>query len=200
MHARLKNRWMNVDKLTHLVLVARAADAFATRGGDGDVDGRAELAALGDGDVRRVVQKLGLNLGVDASLGVVRGVGLLVEDVIVSRRPLARAETSGEGAVVNHEGDASRVHVRVERVDGFDDGLVAHFRVGVTLLAESVDLGHHARAVHTGGERVERDLAVDALGANLGADLPHVRAVNLTIGNSAKRSPAMMTDRISFVD
>ena len=130
--------------------------------------------------MRRVVHKLGLNLGIDAGVLVVRGVRLLVENVVVTRGPLTRAETGGERAVVNHEGDAASVHVRVERVNGFDDRLVAHFGVGVTLFAEGVDLRHHARAVHTGGERVERDFALDALGANAGANLPHVRLVDLT--------------------
>jgi len=50
-------------------------------------------------------------------------VGLLGQNVVEARGPLARAEARGDGAVVDHVGHAARVHVRVERVDRLDDRL-----------------------------------------------------------------------------
>ena len=47
---------------------------------------------------------------------------LLLEDVIEAGRPLAAAEACRVRAVVHHEGDAARVHVRVERVNGLQRG------------------------------------------------------------------------------
>lgn len=100
------------------------------------------------------------------------GEGLLGEDVVEAGRPLAGAEAGGVRAVVHHEGDAAGVHVRVERVDGLDDGLIADLRVGVALGAQAVDRGHHGRAVHARREGVKGSLLASlAGGAHLLADL-----------------------------
>mmetsp|Transcript_79567 Transcript_79567/g.192796 ORF Transcript_79567/g.192796 Transcript_79567/m.192796 type:complete len:601 (-) Transcript_79567:30-1832(-) len=155
--------------------VARGTDAEL----DGDVHGRPERAAVGDGDVRGVVEELALNLLVDGGALVDGDIRLLLEVVVEARRPLARAEARGVGAVVHHERDAAGVHVGVEGVDSLDDGLVANLGEGVALLAEGVNLRHHAGAVDARGEGVEGDVLLDALRADLLANLPHRGRANL---------------------
>ena len=65
--------------------IARGPDAEL----DGDVHGRPERAAVGDGDVRRVVEELLLNLFINLRALVHRDVRLLLEVVVEARGPLA---------------------------------------------------------------------------------------------------------------
>jgi len=106
------------------------------------------------------------------------GEGLLAKLVAKAGRPLAGAETSRGGAIVHHVGDAAGVHVRVERVNRFNDGLVGDFRIGVPVLHEDVDLGHHRADVDARGERIERDRFLVPLGADAVAGLPHFGAID----------------------
>eukprot|EP00962_Isochrysis_galbana_P023636 scaffold7147_cov130-Isochrysis_galbana.AAC.9 len=150
----------------------------------GDVDRRAHLAALCDAVVDRVVQELVEEVVVELGAGVDGGVGLLGQDVVEARGPLARAEAGGDGAVVHHVRDAARVHVRVERVDRLDDRLVDHLGEHVAVVDQAVDLGHHGGAVDAGCEGVHRRVALALFGgaarrAHLLADLPCAGAVEL---------------------
>mmetsp|Transcript_34561 Transcript_34561/g.87392 ORF Transcript_34561/g.87392 Transcript_34561/m.87392 type:complete len:346 (+) Transcript_34561:220-1257(+) len=170
-------------------LGAGLAGANADGGGlaaDGDVDGGAHLGALGQRLVHGVLQELGDDLGLDALLGVNGGEGLLLQDVVEAGSPLAGAQAGGVRAVVHHEGDAARVHVGVQGVHGLNDGLVADLGVAVALLAQHLDGGHHGGDVHAGGEGVQGDVLLHALGAHLLAHLPHVGAVNLAHGEAVK--------------
>ena len=78
------------------------------------------------------------------------------------------------------------MHVRVEGVNRLDDGFVANLGEGVALLAEGVDLRHHAGAVDARGEGVEGDVLLDALGAHLLANLPHRAGANLAHGEGVE--------------
>mmetsp|Transcript_10985 Transcript_10985/g.33557 ORF Transcript_10985/g.33557 Transcript_10985/m.33557 type:complete len:203 (-) Transcript_10985:1140-1748(-) len=133
-----------------------------------------------------VVQELGLELLVHL-LAVVHGdVGLLVQNVVEARSPLSASQPGGKGAVVHHEGDAPGVHVGVEGVHGLDDALVADLAPLVPLLPECLQGGHHVRHVHSGGEWVDWDLTLHALGPNLVPDLPHPGLVDLAHGEPIK--------------
>lgn len=80
--------------------------------------------------VHGVLQELRERLRVQVLVLVVRDVRLLVQDVVEAGRPLARAQARGVAAVVDHERDAARVHVRVERVDGLRElGSIQRFAV-----------------------------------------------------------------------
>ena len=97
-----------------------------------------------------------------------RDVGHLLEDVVEARRPLARAEARRGRAVVDHVGDAARVHVGVERVDRTrsptrwrppSSGWPCSSRMSICAII--------VRDVDAGRERVTRDLRLVALGAHL---------------------------------
>jgi hypothetical protein len=60
--------------------------------------------------------------------------GQLVEKVVETRRPLAGASLGGEGAIVDHEGNSTVVHVRAQRVDGSNDTLIQ-----VSLFEENIN-------------------------------------------------------------
>ena len=153
------------------------------RGGiNADINGRSQLAALGDGFVHRVLQEV-LDTVLVHGLAIVNGsVSKLIEDVIETGSPLPGAGLGSEGAVVNHESNATVVHVWAERVDGLNDGLVDNLRVGVAGLAEDIDLGHHGGNVNTGREGVQGDVIVVASGADALTDLPGVSSINLADG------------------
>ncbi len=79
-----------------------------------------------------VAQELGEQFGVKGLLVVDGHVGLLLQDVVESRRPLAAAQARGVRAVVHHECNAARVHVRVQRVHSLQDRIT-----GASLPVES---------------------------------------------------------------
>lgn len=147
----------------------------------GDVHGWAHGGAGGQRPVHGVALELGDDLRVRLHTVVNGHIGLLVEDVVEPRGPLAGAQAGGVGAVVHHEGHAAGVHVGVQRVNGLDDGLVADLGVGVALLCQGLHGGHHDGDVDARGEGVDGDVLA-ALGAHLLAHLPHVGLVDLAHG------------------
>mmetsp|Transcript_21519 Transcript_21519/g.85568 ORF Transcript_21519/g.85568 Transcript_21519/m.85568 type:complete len:782 (-) Transcript_21519:50-2395(-) len=164
----------------------------------GDVDGRAELGADGDGVVDGVVEEVVDERVVERDARVDGREGLLLEEVVEARRPLARAQARRARAVVDHEGDALVVHVRAERVDGLDDRLVDDLRVRVPRLAQDVDLGHHHGDVDARREAVDGRRLGRAIGADLLADRPRVRAVDLADGVRVE-AVAVHDDRADLV-
>ncbi len=108
------------------------------------------------------------------------GVSKLVQDVVETRSPLSGSGLGSEGAVVNHEGNSSVVHVWAQRVNSFDDGLVDDLGVRVSFLEEDIDLGHHGSNVDTSGEGVERDLVFVTFGTDLFSKGPGVGSVDLS--------------------
>ena len=153
------------------------------RGGiNTDINGRSQLAALSDGLVHGVLQEVLDALLVNRLAVVNGGVSKLVKDVIEAGSPLSGAGLGSERAVVNHESNATVVHVRAKRVDGLNDGLVDNLRVGMTGLAEDIDLGHHGGNVNTGSEGVQRDVIVVASGTDALTDLPGVSSIDLSNG------------------
>lgn len=87
------------------------------------------MAHIVDGVLEESIEEL----LIDRRSSVDGGIRLLIEDVVKSGRPLAAAEASGIRAVVNHEGDATGVHVGVQAVDCLDDRLVADLAVRMAL-------------------------------------------------------------------
>ena len=153
------------------------------RGGiNTDINGRSQLAALSDGLVHGVLQEVLDALLVNRLAVVNGGVSKLVKDVIEAGSPLSGAGLGSERAVVNHESNATVVHVRAKRVNGLNDGLVDNLRVGMTGLAEDIDLGHHGGNVNTGSEGVQRDVIVVASGTDALTDLPGVSSIDLSNG------------------
>src|SRR4029077_9879884 len=55
---------------------------------------------------------------------------------------------------------------------------------GVPLFPQQTALRHHRGAIHTSAERIDRDVLLHARLAHAFADLPHLRAVDLTHGNA----------------
>lgn len=86
-----------------------------------------------------VLQESAEGLLVDRRVSVDGGVRLLLQDVVKARRPLAAAKAGCVGAVVHHEGHAASVHVGVQAVHCFDDGLVADLAVRVALRQKGDD-------------------------------------------------------------
>mmetsp|Transcript_1803 Transcript_1803/g.4316 ORF Transcript_1803/g.4316 Transcript_1803/m.4316 type:complete len:390 (+) Transcript_1803:155-1324(+) len=117
---------------------------------------------------------------VDGDTIIDGGVCELVQDVVETRSPLSGSGLGGEGAVVNHEGNSSVVHVWAQRVNGFDDGLVDNLGVRVPFLEEDIDLCHHGGDVDTSSEGVKRDLVVVTIGTNLFTKSPGVRSIDLS--------------------
>jgi hypothetical protein len=74
-----------------------------------------------------MLDKVGNQLFVYGSTIVDGSVGQLVEKVVETRRrPLAGASLGGEGAIVDHEGNSTVVHVRAQRVDYFNATLMQY--------------------------------------------------------------------------
>ncbi len=96
-----------------------------------------------------------------------------VEGLLESGTPAARAETGRPRAVVDHVADAAGVHVRIQGIRGLDDRFVRHFRPGMTLAEEEIDLGHHHAGVHACHVRTDRNFG--AIRTHLDADPPHGR-------------------------
>jgi len=132
--------------------------------------------------VHGILQKV-LDAVLVNGLAIVNGsVSKLIEDVIEAWSPLSRAGLGSERAVVNHESNAAVVHVRAKRVDGLNNRFVDNLRVGVTSLAEDIDLGHHGGNVNTGSEGVQGDVVLVASGADALTDLPGVSSIDLSDG------------------
>jgi len=154
-----------------------------------DVDTRPVLLALGQDAVDRVrlerINHRGVRLRRQKRLRV------LLEEVVVAGGPATRTKTRRMTAVVDHEGHALEVHVRVQGVDRLDDGLVCDLGVAVPLRHEEVALGDHHGDVDSGGGRVHlARVGVRRLprSANLLADLPHLGAADVSHRESVKIS------------
>mmetsp|Transcript_35731 Transcript_35731/g.79489 ORF Transcript_35731/g.79489 Transcript_35731/m.79489 type:complete len:676 (+) Transcript_35731:58-2085(+) len=157
----------------------------------GDVHGGAHGGAGGQGLVHGVSQELGDDLLVLHGALVHGGEGLLLQDVVKAGGPLAAAQAGSVGAVVNHEGNTAGVHVGVQGVHSLNDGLIADLGVGVALLTQHLNGGHHGGDVHTGGEGVQGDLSLIAGSADLLPNLPHVGAVDLAHGEAVKAAAGL---------
>src|SRR5262245_31901944 len=122
----------------------------------------------------------------------------LLDEVVEARAPFAGAQTRGGGAIVDHVGYASGVHVWVQRIDRFDDRLVAHLTVRMAVFEQQIDLRHHHRTVEAGGFWIERDLRLNAFGTHALPHTPHTRAVDLAHGVRLQ-TPSSSHDRAYFI-
>jgi hypothetical protein len=119
------------------------------------VNRRSQLASLFHGLVDGMLDKVGNQLFVHGSTIVDGSVGQLIDKVVETRRPLAGASLGGDGAIVDHEGNSTVVHIRAQRVDGSNDTLIDKFRIRVSLFEETINLCHHGGNVDTSGKGVD---------------------------------------------